>query len=192
MKHQGRNLILLIAVLAILIGAYYGLQKYAQRQEDKKLDEAAAELSAGEILSTDSADILSFRYTCDGTEYAFVKEDDTWYYTGDRSMAIDADTVTTFLNGIAKPVAEDTIGEREDLSPFGLDEGYTVVAWTTADAEYEVHLGDCNDTLGQYYLCEAGSHEVYLVDSYYHTRLQKTAEDFRAAEESSEDKSEVE
>ena len=64
-------------------------------------------------------------------------------------------------------------------------EGYTVVAWTTADAEYEVHLGDCNDTLGQYYLCEAGSHEVYLVDSYYHTRLQKTAEDFKAAEETS-------
>ena len=182
MKNQAKNLAILTIVLLSLVGAYFGLGAYNQRMEDKEAEAAEALEAELTLFETDTDTITAFSYTYEGETYEYVKEDGTWYYSGDRSMNLDLDEITSFLSAFASIQIAEEVGQMTDLEPFGLDEGYVTVSWTTDEGTHELHIGDYNETLSEYYLNVAGESVVYLQASSFQSKFAKTPDYFEEEE----------
>ena len=154
MKKQKKQLIALCILLLICIVAWVGLTKWNKSQEQKKQEEE----EASKVMVTDIAteDVKAFSYQYNNETLSFVKEDDTWYYEADKSIALDQDAVET------------------------------LVTLTTGDGTTTLLIGNKNDMLSQYYVKTDQSDSIYLAGSAVYTTYQKGIADLTAAESTTE------
>ena len=183
MRKQRIQLFLLLLVLALLIAGFLGLQRYNEMQAAKPEEET--EIT---VLDVSRDDIVSFRYDYEGVVYSFEKEEDTWYYTEDRSLTIDQTTILVMLNRVAPLTAKQELGQVSDLSQYGLDEPLRTVTYATSDQTYTIQIGDFNSVASVYYLKLAEDNTVYTVANPVKTVFDKDAEDWveEVEEESAE------
>lgn len=73
MKRQGRNFIILMAVLAVLAAGYLLLSRYNRDRREQETDQVDGEV----LLEMDKEDILRFSYVYDGETYVFEKTEVT-------------------------------------------------------------------------------------------------------------------
>lgn len=73
MKKQGRNFIILVAVLAVLAVGYFFLARYNKNQQEQETDQVDGEV----LLEMDREDILRFSYVYEGETYVFEKTEVT-------------------------------------------------------------------------------------------------------------------
>ena len=114
MKKQKKQLIALCILLLICIVAWVSLTKWNKSQEQKKQEEE----EASKVMVTDisTEDVKAFSYQYNNETLSFVKEDDTWYYEADKSIALDQDAVETLVTTAAQFTADQEIRDYEDLS----------------------------------------------------------------------------
>ncbi len=184
MKKQKKQLIALCILLLVCIVAWVCLTKWNKSQEQKKQEEE----EASKVTVTDIAteDVNAFSYQYNNETLSFVKEDGTWYYEADKSIALDRDAVETLAATAAQLTAEQEIKDYEDLSEYGLDTPSNTITLTTDKGTTTLLVGNKNDMLSQYYVKTDQSDSIYLAGSAIYSAYQKGIEDLTAAESTTE------
>lgn len=151
-----RNLYILLAVLAVAaIATFAALQYQEQVERISTSDEIVLEVPA------DSVQSLSWEVDEYGS-LAFKKDDDVWLYGGDNAFPVDQDTIAALLARFEEFGVTFIIQNVEDYGQYGLDNPAGTVWLETADASYEVLLGDFSTMDSQRYV-SIGDGNVYLV-----------------------------
>lgn len=184
MKKQKKQLIVLCILLLICIVAWVGLTKWNKSQEQKKQEEE----EASKVMVTDvnTEDVNAFSYQYNNETLSFVKEDDTWYYEADKSIALDQDAVETLVITAAQLTADQEIRDYEDLSEYGLETPSNTITLTTGDGTTTLLIGNKNDMLSQYYVKTDQSNSIYLAGSAVYTTYQKGIADLTVTESTEE------
>lgn len=188
MKNQPKQFIIMLAALAVLVGGFFLLRAYNDRQAEA---EEETENDTIVIVDGDSDDVTGLSYVYDGVTYTFEKEDDTWYYADDHSVNLTQATINTMISRALPLEAEQVITDVTDYDQYGLADPERSITLTTADAVYTYYIGNANEIMdGNYYLQVDGSDDVLLVDYYIVTNFNKTLDDLIEEEEEEEESTE--
>lgn len=178
MKRQQKQLILLIAMLVLLAGGYFGIRQYNKAQANK------TSLDTNIPMTTVSGeDIVKISYDYEGVTYSMEKDGDTWYDASDRSRKLTQYSITAMASNLAGLKATQQIENVTDLNQYGLTEGYRTISFETASESYTFYLGDQNAITEEYYLCKPSESTVYTVGATLANRFNYTLEDLTEEEE---------
>lgn len=178
-KKQKIQFAVLLVLLVILAGAYFGISSYNKKQEEKKEQEAAA----AEITLTSfiAEDITALSYDYDGTMYEFEKNGDQWQCVNDSDLTLDQEEFKTFVESAGSIKASSKV-EADADTDYGFSEPVRTVTNTTANGTASLIFGMKNEMLNQYYVKTSESSTIYLVEESVYTIFDKTPEDFKAEE----------
>lgn len=180
MKKQKGQLLIMLLVLVVLGGGYFGLCRYNKIQSEK-----GAETEEEVLFAVEKDDISRFSYDYNDTVYTYEKnEEDTWFYTDQPDWNLTQYRLTNITSKLAALTVQNTITGVTDLSQYGLDEPAKTVTFETETESYTFHAGDYNDISGVYYICLAGDDStVYTVSSSYVTVFNLDPEEIIEEEE---------
>ncbi len=162
MGKQAKKTIVMVVILAILIGTYFGIKAYNAANEE--IAETVTSTSTT-LYTTAISDIVSFSYTYNGTLYAYEKQEDAWVCLNDTALILDTDLVESALNALVTVPYHEKIENVSDMSIYGLDEGsdYFTLKWATNSTSHEIHIGDYNSiTSYTYFSSVENPTSVYL------------------------------
>lgn len=168
---------ILIAVLAVLLVVYFGLQSWNKKQEEE-------EESGESILVTelDADTITAVSYNVGNGELAFEKQDDTWYYAEDKDFPLDQSYLQNIVDGMCAITADRKLEDGDALADYGLEEpAYTVQLTDSEGNTTQIGFGDL--TGDNYYVNVNGSDQVYTVVSTALDDLQYTLDEMAQLDE---------
>lgn len=152
---RSKRLITLVAVLAVVCVATFALTKYEKKQEEiKNSDEVILEISA------DSVESVSWEVSEEGL--AFHKGENGWVYDDDEAFPVNEEKIEDVLAHFESFGVSFIIENVEDYGQYGLDNPEGTIKLTTADASFELKLGDFSKMDEQRYV-DIGDGNVYLV-----------------------------
>lgn len=183
MKKQKTQLIVVLVILLICVGGYFGLRHYNSVIEAQ---EAEAEYT---ILTVAEDDITQVVSSNENGELNITKVDGTWTFTDDDTQNVDQDTVSTMLSNVLEVTSDQAISDVTDMSVYGLDEPVVTITLVTTDGSHTLKFGDFNETNSLYYMQFDDETTVYTVSSSIYTAFSKTNEDLVAEEEEEADAS---
>lgn len=183
MKKQKTQLIVVLVILLICVGGYFGLRHYNSVIEAQ---EAEAEYT---ILTVAEDDITQVVSSNENGELNITKVDGTWTFTDDDTQSVDQDTVSTMLSNVLEVTSDQAISDVTDMSVYGLDEPVVTITLVTTDGSHTLKFGDFNETNSLYYMQFDDETTVYTVSSSIYTAFSKTNEDLVAEEEEEVDAS---
>lgn len=160
MKKQRRQMLLLLALLAVVTAGFFGLKQY-----NKVHSELPEEEDSIIIVDMNRDDIEKFSYDYEGETYHFVKEGDTWYYTDDKSLQLDQSSIKLKIMKACPMTAEQVIENVTDMTQYGLDEPSKTLQFETATESVILYVGDYNSVSKVYYMCKPSESTVYTVTS---------------------------
>ncbi len=155
---RGKNLLLLVLVLAVLLGATYGINQL--NLETASADEEEAVQTTVFTLDTDSVTAISWDYS---EAVSFEKQDDAWVYTEDDAFTVDETYIDAMLEALAEITSSKTIENVEDWDAYGLEIPVCAITVTAGDT-YSVNIGEASAVDGLRYL-SIGDGNAYLVDA---------------------------
>lgn len=153
---RSRNLIILLVVLVLLIGAVIAVQVLNKQQEP------AAEDSPAVVCAVKPEDITAIGWFYVDEAMAFEKTANGWVYTQDSSFPLDSSYLEPMMTALSKVEAKRTIEQVEDLAEYGLDKPDCIVTVQT-DQVLELKFGDLS-AMGDAQYVSVGDGNVYLVD----------------------------
>lgn len=159
MKKKGKQMIIMLVVLALLVGAYFGLNAYNEKQNSKDVEEEKEY-----IVSLEKDSVIAFSYQYEGSEYSYKKEDGIWHYTADPTLTLTQDRLLTITEKLETMVSESTIYNVADMEQYGLVNPAGKFSFETATEKYEFYVGDYNVMITAYYVCKPGDNTVYTVN----------------------------
>ena len=187
MNKQARNLIVMVVILAALIGSFFLVKFWNQKQEEKK----EAEDTANQVTISDISDtiITGFSYKIDGDTISFVKENDTWYSEDDRTLNLDQEKVNALAETLTSITAKRQLtGKEVSIDEFGFDTPTNVITLKTTEGISIFTFGMKNTMTNEYYMIiNNSSDNVYVLDTTIPTDMNQRAEDLVAEEKVSED-----
>lgn len=187
MKKQSKQLLILLGVLVVLAAAFFGLKQYNKVQSEKETEAADAD----EIVVDEAEeDIIRLTYDYEGETYSFEKEEDTWYYTEDRSVSIAQSFIRNLVYAVAPLEAEQKIENVTDMSQYGLGDSERTIQFETAGTSYIFEIGNYNDVTDVYYISKLSENTVYAVQQGTITVFDKTLEDLIADTETESESAE--
>lgn len=176
-KKQKTQFIVLLVLIAALVGAYFGIRTFNEKQEQKKeQEEAAATIT---LTSFDAADVTAIRYDYDGTDYEFEKDGNQWKDVNDKELSLDQDAFESFLQSAGSITADTEVAAEQDAD-YGFDEPTRIVTITTKNGTSSLTFGMENEMLSQYYVKTSESSKIYLAEQSVYTIFDKAAQDFEA------------
>ena len=151
-----------IAVALIVIYAVYS--EYTAHKEEIEAEEEAQRLM---ITDIDTSEVRRVSYTDGDDTFGFSKEDEEWYYEGDRELPLDESCVSSVLStysGLSGTRKLDETGNGEDYG-FG-SPSYEISIEDTEGTVTEVDIGNTADETGaEYYITADGGKTVYTIES---------------------------
>ena len=184
MKKQGKQMIIMLVVLVLLVGGYLGLRRYNEVQSAKAVEE-----EVDYIVSLEEDSVIKFTYEYEETEYTYEKKEDIWYYTGDPELTLTQYRLTNIAGKMEEMIVQDTIAGVTDMEQYGLAEPARTFSFETATERYEFYVGDYNDFTGMYYICKPGENTVYTVNAATVTCMNLNVTEIVEEEESTETES---
>lgn len=170
MKKRSAVLIILVAILAVIILAYFIV---SQNVSDNTSPSITIETSPIMIAEDDAGTIISLEYTYDGEtlafEYSYVAY--KWYYTDDHSFPLEQTYVQTMASVVSSMAANRVVEETKDnFVQYGLDDPYMTVSATFQPDGEELYtrvyyVGDLNSFNNTYYFNVEGTDIVYSIAS---------------------------
>ncbi len=162
MKKQRIQLLVLLALLVVFAGGYFGLKKYNQNAEAKASEPKYTALALG-----DDAVIAELKVKNANGEFDLVKkDDDTWLLASDNTLDIDEAKITAKINNLKTITSDQVVEGAENLADFGLEDPAIVVDFTLSDGTtHTLKIGDYNDVSSTYYLLVDDISTIYTVSS---------------------------
>ncbi len=176
MKKQKIQLIIIIVLLVVFVGGYFGLKKY------NKVKDEEASTDSYEVLTLDESTINEINIVTttdsDTATLDLVKKDDTWVLSSDESQNIDQDLVTTMLDTVNDVTANNEITDVTDFDQYGLETPCKVITLTAEDGTTTViNIGDYSSSASRYYARIGDNATVYLVASTLNSAFDKSEDD---------------
>ena len=88
---KNKQLIIVILLLVVCVGGYFGVKAYNANQEKKE------EAKTMTPVNLQVSDITSFSYVNEGETLSFERDGENWKYTGDTSIDLSEDSVEGML-----------------------------------------------------------------------------------------------
>lgn len=176
---KGVTLFLLLAVVVILAGVYYGLSKVDFSDDKDKTDKTT-------IVSLDTKKITNISYQVDQTTMELTKKDGTWYLANDESFPVEQSTVEAMLSELSDVTADRTM-ESDDLESYGLTQPQNTIVIKDSDGNTNtIKVGSQNATTSDYYVMVNDDSKIYTVLSSIPGAFTKTQDELKQAEETTE------
>lgn len=172
MKKQKKQMILMLALLLIVIGALVGLRIYNDAQANKQ-----AEAEGEVIIDMEYADAELLSYVYEGETYSFERIDDIWYVAGDHSKSVKQSRIQAMMLGVTPFVAEQVIENVTDFAQYGLDEPQNTIVFGNDMEQFTLSVGDYNSFSATNYVRLNDSATVYVVKQACVTRFNQTLDD---------------
>ncbi len=181
-KKQIRNLIILVVVLIVCIGGYFGMKNFNQKTE--AASEAASEAAkAKEQLSTvSSGSITKLSWKYDGNDVTITKGgvdgDDVWY-----NGSVSLNSVESMLSAVSDIESSKTItGDDINMEEFGLNSPQNVITAEESDGKnIKVTIGIQNQITNDYYCyLNDDTSKVYTISSTLYNSFNKDPKDMEA------------
>ena len=118
MEKKTRTIGILLLILLVLLITFFGLKKWntsKSEAEEKKKENAVVH-----IFETDSLESIEYK-EASGEEMSFVKEDDTWEYAPDTTIALTESSMQNMEDAFSDIQAVKEIKNPDDLSDYGFD-----------------------------------------------------------------------
>ena len=153
---RAKKLYTLLGVLAVFVVLTFCVSKYEEKQEQiKNSNEVVLEINSENVTS------LSWEY--DSEALSFHKTEG-WLYDEDEAFPVDDEKVEDLLAVFEAFEAAFIIEEVEDFGQYGIDDPICTIQIETADATYEILLGDYSTMDSQRYV-SIGDGNVYLAST---------------------------
>ncbi len=161
MKKQRFQLIILIVLLLVFVGGYFGLQKYNKDAAAKESESTYTALNLG-----DDADITAMHVTNTNGEFTLEKDgDETWTLKEDATVDVDESKITTKLNSLKSITSDQVVEDYSDLADFGLATPAETVEITLSTGDtHTIKIGDYNNTVNKYYILVDDNNTIYTVN----------------------------
>ena len=161
MEKKTRTIGILLLVLLVLLITFFGLKKWntsKSEAEEKKKENAVVH-----IFKTDSLESIEYK-EASGEEMSFVKEDDTWEYAPDTTIALTESSMQNMEDAFSDIRAVKEIKNPDDLSDYGFDSPEYNLTLTGKDGEaHKFLIGNASGE--NYYFMEDGTEKVYTVST---------------------------
>ena len=161
MEKKTRTIGILLLVLLALLITFFGLKKWntsKSEAEEKKKENAVVH-----IFETDSLESIEYK-EASGEEMSFVKEDDTWEYAPDTTIALTESSMQNMEDAFSDIQAVKEIKNPDDLSDYGFDSPEYNLTLTGKDGEaHKFLIGNASGE--NYYFMEDGTEKVYTVSA---------------------------
>jgi len=149
-----RKIGILLAVLAVVTAAAFGVSRY---EEEKERIENSDEV----ILEIDPETVSALSWEYESETLGFHK-DETWLYDGDEAFPVDEEKIAELLGLFREFGVSFVIEEVEDYGQYGLDNPVCKINFVAGEESYEVSLGNFSTMDSQRYV-SIGDGKVYLV-----------------------------
>lgn len=154
--NRTKKLCTLLALLAVVCGATFGVSRYEQhREEIKNSEEVILELPVGDVTS------LSWKY---GESSLAFHKDETWLYDDDEAFPVDEEKVGRLLEVFESFGVSFIIENVENYAQYGLENPSCTINIDTEDKTYEILLGNYSAMDEKRYV-SIGDGNVYLVQN---------------------------
>ena len=154
------KILILLAVLAVVIGAYAALRSYNEQQAD-------LENASETVLSVKEGKVLSFTYERDGVVYTFSRKDrkSDWVYEQDPSLELEQNLVDSILSTACEVSAQQIVAENlEQAAEYGLDDpSFTLTMVLKDGTEKTLYLGAVNAMTSDYYASVEGDERIFTL-----------------------------
>lgn len=156
------RLLIWAAVLVLCTACYVLLGKKSSSAETTDSEETDEET----VLAVPSDTITGFSFVVGKNTYSFLKNDDTWNYSGDPNFPADADKIENLLSAFSEVSASRVLTDVSDLAQYGLEKPANTIHLTDSEGgEYVLHIGNLNSSTGDYYAYTSDEKTVYTIDS---------------------------
>lgn len=162
--------------VVILLSAYYLLKDYHSKQETENQE---SEQDTTEIFTVNEEDVKSLRFTLEDGEVSFKKEENGWIKEDDPDFPVNEETISTLTDQLCSFDADRILKNVDNLSEYGLQEPSNTVSIEEEDKEIVFHIGNMNESTGQYYVnLDDSKNTVYVVEASQITPFQGKLYDF--------------
>lgn len=182
MKKQKKQFLIMLALLVVCVIVFVVLTIYNKKQEQSENKENDAIF----LVDVDAEDITAFSYYYDGKLLEFRKEDDKWFYSSDKTLALKPDSMENMVNSLVEIEAVQELEDPAELSEYGLDKPYNTITIMTQDKAYVVLVGKTNGITGQHYIKLDYADEVYLTDTDYDMVFQVSLDELSESQDSAD------
>ncbi len=155
MKKQTRTLLILLAAVVVLVGAYAGIRLGLKAKAKREAEEAAqAVVHVGEL-----EDLQEVTYQNPYGVFRFTRQDDgQWVYAEDPELPIDPQNLEDIAEAVVGLTAVYEVEPEDDLSYYGLDGTKTFSATDSQGRTLDLILGkQCPDGATYYAMLSDGS-----------------------------------
>ncbi|MCI8627287.1 MAG: DUF4340 domain-containing protein [Lachnospiraceae bacterium] len=172
-KKKTKNLLLLVGLLIVAVGAYAVIALWPKK-EPKEVNSGTNERTT--LVELDSEKVVKLEYQGQNSSMTLVKEEDTWYREDDREFPVNQAYANAMVNVAAGLSASKTINETPDsLGDYGLDTPTVWVRLTDSDGTTaEVKAGMKSPAGDGCYVVVDDSQIVYLATASLLTQFQYT------------------
>ena len=119
MKKQKIQMILILVVLVLCIGAYFLVSHMAKQEEQKEKDSETEGQTT--IAKIDADKVDAFSYEVDGKTYSYTKDGNDWKYDDDNSLKLDSSSINTMLEKLNGVIALETLDSNSTFSTYNSD-----------------------------------------------------------------------
>lgn len=160
-KSRQRTLWILLAVLAVLLIAFFILKNSNEKKEEA--EEKSKEAEVVHIYETDSLEKFSYEDS-EGNEMSFEKQEDEWKYSKDTAVLLNADSLSTMSSAFSDIKAVKEIEKPDDLKDYGLSEPSYKLLLTDKEGKADLLLIG-GQTGENYYIMREEDEKVYTVSA---------------------------
>ena len=139
MKKKTRNLMILLAVLVVLVGAYFLITALTRQEEE-------LEQQAQTLFSCEQSDISKITYEYEEEKISLVYSGENWIYEKDETFPLDQSYVETMLSALSNVEVLRSFQAEDDLASYGLSSPEAkVTALLDNGEEVTFSVGSYND-----------------------------------------------
>lgn len=151
MKRQKNQFLLLVILLVIGIGAFFGVRQMNQNREEKEEGQAEDGKQPIEVYVVEADDIVGFSYdNASGEKVEFYKNEEQWLCRDHEDADLSEDAIESAL-GIVSSVTANAIIEDGAIEEFGLDVPSAVISVNTGGETVTFTFGMQNSMTQEYY-----------------------------------------
>lgn len=162
MTKQIKQLLILVGVLVVLLGAYIVLRVWNAGAEER------AEAQADYVLTLEDIQRLTWDYS--GEDLDFLKSGESWTWAPDSAFPLEESNLTGLEETLASLKAQRVIEAPDALADYGLDTPDMTLTVETGSDTVKLLIGDM--TGSDYYVMVEGEDRVYTIDSTLITYLE--------------------
>lgn len=186
MKRQ-KKLISLIAILAVVVAAYFAVSHFTDDGTDSSGDGQADYI---QVFNTSRDSILEMSWEFYDNRYTLVRDDASsdWYSPDIPEAQIDQTYASAMLSAIYSVTATSSIEPADELSEYELDPEFMLITVTLDTGEqYTLHIGMYSSFAEGYYALDNGAEDtIYIIPSSVFNAFSYTIDDITVAEEDAE------